>query len=411
LSSKFNVVFTGLQEGITEDDFVTKFCQKFGLSEEKARKMSASNSDITIKKDLDQDKAKQYLTALENCGMIARLDEITAEPELDSGLSLTPIKEDESIENTAKVVCPKCGSEQIMGDECQACGIFISKYLADQENITVTHEEEFSSEKQFESTNEASNPYATPAAELSDSDELQPERVSIGSGIQWLSGGFWHFKQNPFAWIGAIVVFFALFFILALIPFLGGLMTNILSPVIMAGFALGAHEQQEGGDFRVSHLFAGFSNNVGQLMLVGVFYLIALIVIGVVAALLMGGTLAASGMMSESAGMDPNTMAALMQPGMLIMMLIIFSVVILLTMAYYFAPILIALEGMNALGAMAMSFRACLKNWLAFIIYGLLLMVLFFIASIPVFLGLLIAIPMVQAAIYVSYRDIFHHEY
>lgn len=440
MSSKFNVVFTGLQEGVTEDEFVTRFCQKFGISEEKARRISASAAEVTIKKDLSEEKARKYISAMEACGVIARLDEVAEIPEPGSGLSMAPMEGVSPEENaepsptSSGAVCPKCGSDQVVGDECQACGIFISKYLASQQGNTlsdnsishssVSHGSVSHGSVGHSSINQsaapmasraeaqaggAENPYATPESDLTDSDEiLEPERVAIGSGIQWLSGGFWHFKQNPFAWIAAFVVFFVLFMILALIPFIGGIMTNLLSPVIMAGFALGANEQQEGGDFTVGHLFAGFSNNVGQLMLVGVFYFLGIIAIGIVAALLMGGSLA-SGMMTQ--GMDPNAMVAMMEPGMLIMMLIIFVVVILLTMAYYYAPLLIVFEGMNAWSAMGMSFRGCLKNWLAFIIYFILVIVLFVIASIPFLLGLLIAVPMIQAAIYVSYRDIFHHQY
>lgn len=452
MASKYNVVFTGLKEGVTEDDFVDKFCEKFGIDEKKARKIAQSGSEVIIKKELEEAKAKKYQAALDACGMIPRLDVINEEPELGSGLSMEPMEEEpesgsglsmepmeeksesgsglsmEPMEETASAeepaiesssakgsgpVCPKCGSDRIEGDECLACGIYLSKYLSAQsEKSTMDNANPVKHEYVEEPTDMmmGSNPYATPEADLMESTgEVSPEKVSAGSGIQWLGRSFWHFKQNPFAWIASIIVMLILFIILALIPFLGGLLTNILSPVVMAGFAMGAHEQDQGGDYRVSHVFAGFSQNTGQLVLVGVIYLLALVFIGVVIGGLMGFMMADSmAMMNPD---NPASMMSSMPPSMMILFLVAFALIIVITMAYYYAPALVALDDMSALSAMKMSLTGCLKNWLALLIFGVLIIILFFVASIPVFLGLLVAIPMVQAANYVSYRDIFHQEY
>lgn len=443
LDSKFNVVYTGLQEGVTAEDFTSRFCSKFGISEQKAQQIVNSSSDVVVKKELDENKAEKYRSAFESCGMTIRVDEIPAQPEAGSGLSLEPISDDSNNSetnatnavptvNSAKPQCPKCGSEQVEGDECQACGIYISKYMQTQRNTTIAHDdasvvahdtsiknERLHTEsdddeptQQFDPQT-AANPYETPEAELSTAADydLEPEKVSPGSGFQWLKEGFWHFKQNPLAWIGAIVVFFIVLMIVAFIPFVGMLLINLFSPVIMAGFILGAHEQYEGGDFRVSHLFAGFSSNVGQLVLVGVIYMLGFLLIGVAFGALIGGIFMTSGMAQGMAdpNMDPSALMGLMGPGMMIMMLLAFALSLLLLMAYYYAPALVALNELSAVQAMKLSLKACLKNWLAFLVYGLLVMVLFMVAAIPVFLGYLIAIPMLQASIYTSYRDIFRH--
>ena len=63
MDSKFNVVYTGqLQEGVTAEEFVAKFCGKFGVSEQKAGQIVSSTSEVTIKKDLDEAKAKTRIT-------------------------------------------------------------------------------------------------------------------------------------------------------------------------------------------------------------------------------------------------------------------------------------------------------------------------------------------------------------
>lgn len=415
MDNKFSVIYTGLQEGIAVEDFISKFCSKFGISEQKAQQIAASGSEVVVKKDLDEHKAAQYRSAFESCGMIIRLEEVAVDPGVASGLSLEPMANEVSHATDTNAIeknssenprCPKCGSDQIEGDECQACGIYISKYIQSQQNTTIVHDEPA---EQFGSKS-VTNPYEPPEAELSDPADydLEPGKVSLGSGIHWLGRGFWHFKQNPLAWVGAIIVFILLSIVVSFIPLVGVLAINLFSPVIMAGFILGSHEQHEGGDFRVGHLFAGFSNNVGQLVLVGVIYLLGIMLIGASFGIIMGGTMAATGMADPN--MDPEALMTLLGPGMTIMMLIAAALLTLLAMAYYYAPTLIAIEDLSAMKAMKLSMKACLKNWLAFIIYGLIVIVLFFIAAIPVFLGYLILIPVLQAAIYVSYRDIFRHE-
>ena len=54
-----------------------------------------------------------------------------------------------------------------------------------------------------------------------------------------------------------------------------------------------------------------------------------------------------------------------------------------------------------------MSFFACLKNFLPFLLYGVAFVVIFIIASLPFGLGLLVAMPLLYASTYAAYRDIF----
>ncbi len=133
-----------------------------------------------------------------------------------------------------------------------------------------------------------------PQADLIDSaadGEPQPEKVPAGSATAWLGRAYWHFKQNPFAWIGALIIFIVLSMGLSLVPLIGALAVNLLSPVIMAGFSIGAQEQDNDGDFRIGHLFAGFSQNFGALVMVGVFYLLFIILIGAVCGGIIGLTM------------------------------------------------------------------------------------------------------------------------
>ncbi len=425
MSSKYNIVYSGLQDNITAETFVSRFCKTFGISEAKAEQIAASSSDVTIKKNVPGDKAAKYIKALEACGAIAYLQEQEKPQEQQAeqtqsgrGLSLEPIEgeQEQQGETQQPAVCPKCGSTNIKDDECLDCGIYISKYKANleyapgSESTTADSQQDTVKQDSDPTRQMDTNPYATPQADLIDpaTGEPQPEKVPVGSGTAWLGRGYWHFKQNPFAWIGALIIFIVLSMGLSLVPLIGALAVNLLSPVIMAGFSIGAQEQDNGGDFRIGHLFAGFSQNFGSLVMVGVFYLLFIILIGAVFGGIIGLTMAGSGMIDPNAG--PEAMMNSMGPISMILMLLALMLIIFVAMAYYYAPTLIALDNMSALAAMKMSLNGCLKNWLALLVFGILAFLLLVVGMIPAMLGLLVVIPMLQASIYVSYRDIFHHQ-
>jgi uncharacterized membrane protein len=58
--------------------------------------------------------------------------------------------------------------------------------------------------------------------------------------------------------------------------------------------------------------------------------------------------------------------------------------------------------------ALKASFFACLRNWLPFLIYSLVLLFLGMVAAIPFGLGFLVLIPVLAGSVYTAYRDIFH---
>ncbi|MCW8931996.1 MAG: hypothetical protein OQL19_17400, partial [Gammaproteobacteria bacterium] len=187
MDTKFNVVYAGLKDGVTAEEFIAKFCDKFGISEEKAQKIVSSTSDVVIKKDLDEAKAKKYASAFESCGIVARLDEIAEE---SGGLSLEPIagEKDAEEEVSSVEVCPKCGSERIENDECLACGIYISKYLEKQESASIQYDEDpetpiSHNQTVNEDDDSTGNPYATPEAPLEKNVVSKEGQGSVEGGI------------------------------------------------------------------------------------------------------------------------------------------------------------------------------------------------------------------------------------
>jgi uncharacterized membrane protein len=202
-----------------------------------------------------------------------------------------------------------------------------------------------------------------------------------------------------------LIIWFALIFVVSLIPFLGAIAVNVLTPVLIAGLMIGCSEQDQGDDFSVSHLFAGFANNAGQAVMVGVFYLLFLILFLVGFGLLLFGSI---GDLAAQQG-DPEAMAMMFfSPSFLIGILVASLLFIPVMMAYLFAPALVALEDMSAWEAMKASFMGCLKNILPLFLFSLAAFGLMIVGIIPFGLGMLIVSPMLIASIYAAYRDIYY---
>lgn len=259
------------------------------------------------------------------------------------------------------------------------------------------------------------NPYQPPKADVTppiqdfDAGVLIPNgrSVPIGNGIQWIGEGFRLFGRSPGIWIVNVILLFIMTMVLAFIPILGGLATNILMPVITAGIMLGCRSLENGEPLEVGHLFAGFKENAGQLVLVGVLTLVGTIVIfivlGVVVVVMFG-----SGLM-QNLGNSEAMVAWFLEHGLsmiLLLVLIAFALFLPLGMAAFAAPALVVFHRMEALPAMKQSFMGCIKNILPFVLYVIILFVLGIIAILPLFLGMLVFTPMAYCAMYASYKDI-----
>jgi uncharacterized membrane protein len=424
MSESYQVVFTGeLLPGKDVDQVIELFSEKFKLERSKAERVIQGGKSITLKKGLALDKAEKYLKVLEHLGMKVELNPKPPEPEPEpeakpesappkqaagGGWQLEPIEPiDNGGDDTTEVLdpvymtvnrCPKCGSSKMELGVCQICGVVAAEYMASQMGKNGNGDGETKAE---------ANPYSAPEADLVESmdGELDgPHGVSAGHGWAWIVKGWWHFKQAPVAWILVLVIWFLLAMVISLVPLLGAIAVNLVTPVITAGLMYGCREQDEGGDFAISHMFAGFSNNAGQLVLVGLFYFLLMILIG-------GGVMAiflGSVGLGAMASQDPDAMVmAFLAPGFLTAMLVAFLLIIPVIMAYIFAPALVILDDLNAFSAMKMSFLGSLKNLLPLTVYGLVAIVFMIIGSIPFGLGLLVVFPILTAAVYSAYRDIY----
>jgi uncharacterized membrane protein len=252
------------------------------------------------------------------------------------------------------------------------------------------------------------NPYAAPGAPVEDvahsaalGELIEGGRaVASANGWQWIVKGFDLFKRSPGVWILILIILFAITWLLSRM-WLGQLAANLIYPVFAGGLMLGCYAQANDEALEVAHLFAGFRDRPGQLILVGFLYMIGVIAAALVASLIFGVSLLASGL-SGAANIAPLTV--------LLFALVLLALLVPLAMTIWFAPALVIFHGLPAVEAMKQSFQGCLKNMVPFLVYGLIVLGLGIVATIPVGLGWLVLLPTLMASTYYSYRDIFVNE-
>lgn len=236
---------------------------------------------------------------------------------------------------------------------------------------------------------------------------MEARQVNAGNAWNWIVGGFGLFKQNPVIWIALFLIYLLIGMMLSIIPIIGPIVLNLLAPVFMAGFMLGCRALEMGEELEINHLFAGFKQNTAQLITVGGIYLASVIVIIGLVFVLTGGA-AMTGMLAGHMAEGQPAADAVHDGAPLLALLVLLGAMLPLIMAYWFAPALVLFHDMKAVEAMKLSFSACLRNIVPFLLYGIISAVLLVLAMIPFGLGLLVMIPTMTASLYVSYKDIFN---
>ena len=225
--------------------------------------------------------------------------------------------------------------------------------------------------------------------------------VDAGQGWAWITGGFDLFKKQPGIWIALVVVLFLILLVLAFIPLLGALATVLLMPVFVGGMMIGCQALQRDGSLEMGHLFAGFKTQTGNLVVLGAIGIAGWIIVMVPVIVIVGVGAFFGAMSGDAAG------AVAMGGSFLIAWLVAMALSILLYMALWFAPALAVLHGVAPVAAIKQSFLGCLKNIIPFLIYGIIMLVLSIVATIPIGLGWLVLGPVLVASVYVAYRDIY----
>lgn len=261
------------------------------------------------------------------------------------------------------------------------------------------------------------NPYQPPATTVDVVDQrlddawnfTDPKRLPAGQGWFWIAEAFRLFAKSPGIWIVNIIIYFAITIVLSILPLIS-IVVYILNPIFIGGLMRGTQSLDTGGSYEVNHLFAGFQEKGSKLATLGALQLgimiLYFVVIAILAAIFVGG----SALLGQD-GANPTPEAIFTSAAFIAFIPIFVISLIMLSMAFWLAPQLVMLHDLEAFAAIKMSFIGSWRNILPIIVFGIIILAFVIIALIPFGLGMLVMWPVMIAATYVAWKDIFTNAY
>ncbi len=219
----------------------------------------------------------------------------------------------------------------------------------------------------------------------------------------YISRGFDIFKQNVGIFLGYTVVYLLIISFVSVIPIVNLFAIYALSPILYAGFFLGAHRIATGQRIEFGDFFKGF-DRAGQLIL---WYLTTVIITG----LLMLPMLISIftwyyGFISDPEGYLENPDPFAVFANIPTWSYFLFLPIIYLSVAWRWAPQFIIFNKMNFWDAMEMSRRIVTKQWLLQWLFLIVFSLIGSIGFIALFIGVLFTLPMAMCMEYAAFADV-----
>lgn len=234
-------------------------------------------------------------------------------------------------------------------------------------------------------------------------NEALPRRVPARAGLEWVIGAFRLFLKSPLMLAAATAIFLGALLILQFIPLVGPGLAEIITPIMLAGFMRAFRTLDEGNEPELPQLAAGFKTHALPLAMIGAIYL---------------GLLLSVLLLMKSLGVDYQAMLLAMQEGGSTeqlardlqgkghLLLLGPALALPAVAATWYAPALVLFGNAGPLQAMALSLKACVRNWLALLVNGVAMIPLLLLAMIPV-IGMLVAVPILLGTAYLGYQAMF----
>lgn len=249
---------------------------------------------------------------------------------------------------------------------------------------------------------------------------MQARIVAPFNGARWLAEGFRLFRSAPLGWLALVFAYLLITNLVMLVPLVGVAAFLVLYPAFSVGLMAGARAAAKGAPLQLGLLFDGFrGSGLRAQLALGALYLVASI-------LIFGGTL-----LTDQDDVLRAVLAGRRRPEELGAGDLLWPLALLMTlytpvlMAYWFAPPLAAWHALGAPKALFFSLAACLINWRALLVYGVVTAVLMVALTSGALLALMLAgggrvsptaivlplaillLPTLFASFYASYRDVF----
>ena len=245
---------------------------------------------------------------------------------------------------------------------------------------------------------------------------MQAQRLPAVRGAFWLAAGFKLYRRNPPLLTTLTLGYMLIVFAFGMLQPVGQFILPLILPALTVLLANGFRALDLGNSkgFPAAALIEGLAEHRGALLRLGFLHLAGTLAVLALNFLLAGGK------SSVSPGSGDET-------AQLIQLLSLMALYSPLLLAFWFAPLLTTWEGLTAAKSLFFSFVAAWRNWRAFLVYGLAVMLvgallpalILFIASmisktlvevlaVALYtLLFLVFTPVLMTSAYLSYRDVF----
>jgi len=229
--------------------------------------------------------------------------------------------------------------------------------------------------------------------------------VGAGRGAGWYGDAWAIFKGQIGMWLLLVLIYLGLAILFGLIPLIGQLAFTLISPALAGGLYLAAREAEAGRPLDAKLLLQPLTDerSRGPMLTLGAISIAFSLVLMLTLITVIGGSAGTAALFQH----DPESMRTQMMGASLVGLLTILLLSLVFLMAMLYAAPLVLFAGIPPLQSLSLSLKACLANWLPLSIFGLILIPLAILASLPLMLGWLFLMPIIMIAIYASYRDIF----
>lgn len=209
---------------------------------------------------------------------------------------------------------------------------------------------------------------------------MQLQRLPARTGIQWVRLGIRTFFRQPLALAGLFFLFMAAMSVASLLPVVGSALALALLPAATLGL-MAATSQASAGTFPMPSVlvsaFRAGRQRARAMLVLGVLYAMGFLVLMGVSALIDGGDFAqlylVGGKIDQETVSDPDFQFAA---------LVTMTLYLPLSLLFWHAPALVHWYGVPPVKSLFFSFVACMRNFGAYLIYGITWVVVFLLGGV-----------------------------
>ena len=234
---------------------------------------------------------------------------------------------------------------------------------------------------------------------------MEPQRLPGRRGWDWIKQGYALFAKAPLLWIVLLFIWIIAMLAISLVPVIGGPLSSLLTPAILAGLMSGCRALEQGHDLELAHLLNGFKRHTSQLVtLGGISLVVQFLILGLM--MMTGGAALVSLLMSAQPESDPNVLMAAVGGATFAITLGV-ALYLFLVSVIQFSTLLVYFNDLPPMQAIQLTVRAFLHNIRPLLVFGLTFAFLAVLASLPMFLGWVVLFPVSFTSLYAMYRDMF----